>query len=111
MKCYYCQSETDRITRLIQVCDICPVERIIYMFKKDPSEENIDPWLVQFEVRCPEYNILLCLDIQEHTFTSYLLNKTRTKDDLLISLDYLPDINPNNAKEWADRFYKLRTFL
>jgi hypothetical protein len=82
------------------------------MFKKDPSEnEGIEPWLIQFEVQTPEYNILLCLAIQEHTFASYILNKSRSKDDHLISLDYLPNINPNNAKDWADRFYKLRTFI
>jgi hypothetical protein len=28
-----------------------------------------------------------------------------------IKLDYIPDLNPSNAKDWLDRFLKLRMFL
>ena len=95
--CYYCNKSLQFANGFYN-CPICPNTQFIHGYHN--SYINII-WIV-FNFK-PYY-----IDINLQTKQLFLYKDMSNVS--LISLDYIPKINPTNAKHWLDKFLSIKAF-
>ena len=95
MQCLYCNNELELHLGYYK-CASCKVKfEYLISLKKELG------WIIyEFE------NYILEISVRKNK--TYLLNDKRY--NIILELNYIPDINPSNAKYWFDKLLNLATF-
>lgn len=83
-------------------CEYCP---FVTCFICNGSETNPDIVYIQFVID----NYVLELDMHDKICNLFVLGQPDCP--LVITLSFLPDLNPSNAKQWLDKLLLLKPFF
>lgn len=95
--CIYCKNEL-MLSEGFLVCQTCPNTKYIY------GRNNGELKLIWVFFEYFPY----CIDISLIDNKTYMFK--HMEQDALISLDYVPNINPNNSEKWVDRLLNMMIF-
>lgn len=109
LKCYFCHRELEKDTIVTYRCKVC-LGYVQYFYHQDPTKLPNSLWCIQMQALGDNWDALSRPLFQlypcEPKFKAYIGDSNNP----LIELDYLPDITPDNALEWVERFTNLKSF-
>jgi hypothetical protein len=101
MNCTFCQTNIDNssVGPCAYFCNHCNTD---YYYNDESPQELL---YITFELD----NYLIELDINNKLCKLYKGSPINNK--YMFTLDYIPNITPNNANYWLNRFLNLKVFL
>jgi len=105
MKCYYCTTELEHNGGGIFKCFTCP-HLVTYICSGSSSKIHVRT----VDIVLPSYVCSLEQDAKQCNLYDRRPNEVGLSLQRILSLNYLPDITPDNALDWIERLLKLKVF-